>query len=289
MTIAVGFEPGHLHAVRLVVLRVALGLAPGSVGASGCSAASAGRCSCARRALRDEPGGRRSSPSTRLPPAIDALESAVLLGRTAQGDPGRSARAGGGGQHPDHRRRAELLRRRPAARPQLVDPTRADGDGLMLLDGLFPGLAPGEEYEFGQTDRRLSSAAQKILKAADERARAARAASEGAAAGARASIVVATAIAAALVFVFGLAALDASVDPRGCRSWSSSARSSPNCSPSRLVSHKPLTALGAETRDHLDGLKQFIEWAEADRIRMLQSTAGRRARADRHRPTAGRC
>ena len=41
-----------------------------------------------------------------------------------------------------------------------------------------------------------------------------------------------------------------------------------------LVVHKPLTAVGAETRDHLLGLKQFIEWAEADRIRMLQSPEG---------------
>jgi hypothetical protein len=41
-----------------------------------------------------------------------------------------------------------------------------------------------------------------------------------------------------------------------------------------LVSRKPLTALGAETRDHLRGLKVFIEWAEADRIRMLQSPQG---------------
>lgn len=41
-----------------------------------------------------------------------------------------------------------------------------------------------------------------------------------------------------------------------------------------MVSRKPLTAAGAETRDHLAGLKEFIEWAEADRIRMLQSPQG---------------
>ena len=41
-----------------------------------------------------------------------------------------------------------------------------------------------------------------------------------------------------------------------------------------LVSRKPLTAAGAEVRDHLKGLKEFIEWAEADRIRMLQSPMG---------------
>jgi hypothetical protein len=41
-----------------------------------------------------------------------------------------------------------------------------------------------------------------------------------------------------------------------------------------LVARRPLTAKGAETRDHLKGLQVFIEWAEADRIRMLQSPRG---------------
>jgi len=48
-----------------------------------------------------------------------------------------------------------------------------------------------------------------------------------------------------------------------------------------LVARKPLTSLGAEGRDHLKGLKEFIEWAEADRIRMLQSPMGaERVRVD---------
>ena len=41
-----------------------------------------------------------------------------------------------------------------------------------------------------------------------------------------------------------------------------------------MCSRKPLTVRGAETRDHLLGLKEFIAWAEADRIRMLQSPSG---------------
>ncbi|MCR2825081.1 DUF2207 domain-containing protein, partial [Microbacterium sp. zg.Y909] len=41
-----------------------------------------------------------------------------------------------------------------------------------------------------------------------------------------------------------------------------------------LVFHRPLTDAGAELRDHLAGLKIFIDWAEADRIRMLQSPQG---------------
>ncbi len=41
-----------------------------------------------------------------------------------------------------------------------------------------------------------------------------------------------------------------------------------------LVSKKPFTDRGAEVRDHLAGLKMFMDWAEADRIRMLQSPEG---------------
>ena len=149
----------------------------------------------------------------------------------------------------------------------------------MLLPGLFPIGMPGEEFEFGRSDTRFSTTAQKVLKAA---------AKELKSRGLRRQIPphvravpVAIAIAsAALVLLFGIAAALAYVTL-----WV----------PvllifgavlvvllvAGLVSRKPLTAQGAEARDHLKGLKQFIEWAEADRIRMLQSPQGaERARVD---------
>ena len=43
---------------------------------------------------------------------------------------------------------------------------------------------------------------------------------------------------------------------------------------SLVVSKRPLTSAGAEVREHLDGLRLFIGWAEADRLRMLQSVSG---------------
>src|SRR5690606_36982077 len=44
------------------------------------------------------------------------------------------------------------------------DPSLADTDGRMLLDGLFgPGAPPGTVFEFGRTDTRVSSAARRIL------------------------------------------------------------------------------------------------------------------------------
>ena len=41
-----------------------------------------------------------------------------------------------------------------------------------------------------------------------------------------------------------------------------------------LTARKPLTDKGAELRDHLEGLKEYIELAEADRLRVLQSPQG---------------
>ena len=41
-----------------------------------------------------------------------------------------------------------------------------------------------------------------------------------------------------------------------------------------LTTRKPLTDKGAELRDHLEGLKEYIELAEADRLRVLQSPQG---------------
>ncbi|MDF2580409.1 MAG: hypothetical protein K0S49_1988, partial [Microbacterium sp.] len=138
--------------------------------------------------------------------------------------------------------------------------------------GLFPSGMPGEEFEFGRTDTRFSSTAQKVLKAATSELTT-RGLRRRVPVGPRAWPVVIAIVSAVLVLLFGIGALVAYVTP-----WV----------PvvliigavlvvvvvAGLVSHKPLTAAGAETRDHLRGLKQFIEWAEADRIRMLQSPQG---------------
>jgi hypothetical protein len=56
---------------------------------------------------------------------------------------------------------------KPKLIAELVDRSKADGDGMMLLDGLFPGGMPGAQYQFGKQDTRFSKVAQKILAAAE--------------------------------------------------------------------------------------------------------------------------
>lgn len=224
-----------------------------------------------RRHVRDEPGRPVIIAEYTPPRAVDALESAVMLGLTTKAIPAEvleqavvgSIRIVEGGRK---------MFGGVKLRAVLVDPSKADGDGRMLLDGLFPTGSPGEEFEFGSTDTRLSSAAQKILKAANQELvnRGLRREVPGQV---RAWPLLAAIGAAVLIFLTGFAALNAMVDPLVpivlmvasviATIWIGG-----------LVARKPLTAAGAETRDHLEGLKIFIEWAEADRIRMLQSPVG---------------
>ncbi|WP_438354232.1 DUF2207 domain-containing protein [Microbacterium sp. CJ88] len=223
------------------------------------------------RRLSDEPGRPTIIAEYTPPPGVDALESAVLLGKSAKAIPAEVLEQAVVGSI----RIVETTtgrRGKATLSAELLDPSRADADGRMLLDGLFPQLTPGETYEFGRTDSRFSSAAQKILKAA---------AAELVARGLRRSVgapprawpIVAVLVATAAVFVFGMLAIAAGVSP--VVPIVLIGLSVPTLFVvAALVSRRPLTAKGAETRDHLLGLKTFIEWAEADRIRMLQSPAG---------------
>ncbi|MHC2997716.1 DUF2207 domain-containing protein [Microbacterium sp. HJ5] len=223
------------------------------------------------RHLRDEPGRPVIIAEYTPPRAVDALESAVMLGHMTKAIPAEVLEQAVVGSI----RIVEGERKffgGAKLRAVLIDPSRADGDGRMLLDGLFPSGAPGEEFEFGRTDTRFSSAAQSILKAANQEL-VNRGLRREVPARVRVLPLLAAIGAAVLIFLTGFAALDNLVYPLVpilmivgsvlATIWVGG-----------MVSRKPLTAAGAETRDHLRGLEQFIEWAEADRIRMLQSPQG---------------
>jgi uncharacterized membrane protein YgcG len=230
------------------------------------------------RHLRDEPGRPVIIAEYTPPRDIDALESAVLLGKTSKAIP------------------AEVLEQAVVGsirieegppkwfggtrlKAVLVDPSRADGDGRMLLPGLFPSGMPCEEFEFGRSDTRFSTTAQKVLKAAAKELRS-RGLRREVPLHVRAVPIAIAIASAALVLLFGIAAALEYVTV-----WVPVLLIVGGVLVvllvAGLVSRKPLTAQGAEARDHLEGLEQFIEWAEADRIRMLQSPRGaERVRVD---------
>ncbi|MEV8267254.1 DUF2207 domain-containing protein [Microbacterium sp. NPDC076911] len=270
MTVAIGFEAGTFSAFNPSMFASGWGWAQllaalaliGSVVWAGVNRA---------RFLRDAPGRPTIIAEFTPPPVVDALESAVLLGLTAKAIPAEVLEQAvvGSLRIIEGERKffggAKLI-------AQLVDPSRADGDGRMLLRGLFPNGQPGDEFEFGRSDTRFSSAAQKILKAAQQEL-VNRGLRREVPAGVRALPILLAAVSAGAVLFFGLIAIANFVD--GLLLFVLLIAAIPAFFVViALLTRKPLTAKGAEVRDHLKGLKVFIEWAEADRIRMLQSPAG---------------
>ncbi len=234
------------------------------------------------RHLSDEPGRPTIIAEYTPPREVDALESAVLLGKTTKAIPAEVLEQAVVGSI----RIVEGDRKffgGVKLKAQLIDPWRADGDGRLLLAGLFPMLQPGTEYEFGKTDTRFSAAAQNILKVANEELTR-RGLRRDVPATVRAWPVLAAMAASGLVIASAIFAFVSAVDPL-IPILMIIASSLAFFIVIGLISRKPLTALGAEVRDHLKGLKEFIEWAEADRIRMLQSPMGaERVRIDPRDP-----
>lgn len=271
MTIAIGFDPETFTEFDASYFASPWGWLQSGIALLGLGVAVVWAGVTRARRLRDEPGRPVIIAEYTPPRGIDALESAVLLGRATKAIPAEVLEQAVVGSI-----RIEEGPRKwfggARLKAVLVDPSLADGDGRMLLPGLFPAGMPGEEFEFGRSDTRFSTTAQKVLKAASSEL-AARGLRRKVPVGARAWPVAIAVVSAALVLLFGIAAVEAFVAP---------------LVPILLivaavlvvlfvvgtVSRKPLTAAGAEVRDHLLGLKQFIEWAEADRIRMLQSPQG---------------
>lgn len=270
LTIAVGFADGTFVTFDSGYLASPFGW--GQLGA-GLLAVGAGALGlrARRRELADEPGRPTIIAEYDPPRIVDALESAVLLGQSSKAIPAEVLEQAVRGSI----RILESDGRgwgKPKLIAELVDRSKADGDGMMLLDGLFPGGAPGAQYQFGKQDTRFSKVAQKILAAAE---------TELTARGLRRAVplrarwlpILLAVAGAGLALGLGFVAIAAYVQP--VLPWTVIGISvAIAVVVIGVCSRKPLTALGAETRDHLRGLEEFIRWAEADRIRMLQSPAG---------------
>ncbi|MCR2812442.1 MULTISPECIES: DUF2207 domain-containing protein [Microbacterium] len=271
MTIAVGFAPDTFVLFDSSYLASGWGWAQ-SASALVLAGAVGGAVWTRRRFLRDAPGRSTIIAEYTPPPGVDALESAVMLGKTSKAIPAEvleqaivgSIRILEGSKRVFGGTRLQV---------ELIDPSRADRDGRMLLDGLFgKGAQPGAIYEFGKQDTRLSRVASKILKEAGEELES-RGVRRSVPARVRTWPAVALFVATVLVIVFGGLALSASVNEAVPLVLMVAAGIALAVGLG-MVFHRPLTDAGAELRDHLAGLKVFIDWAEKDRIRMLQSPQG---------------
>ncbi len=270
LTLAVGFEPGTFTLFDTSFAASPVGWGQLAAGA-GVLGAGALAFRARRRPLADEPGRPTIIAEYTPPKGMDALESAVLLGRTSKAVAAEVLEQAVVGSI----RIIEGERRVFGGKPliaELVDPSLADGDGRMLLSALFPSGVPGEQYTFGRQDTRVSSTAQKILAEA-ERELKRRGFRREVPAGARTWPVLAVVAMSALVFLLGIIAIDDGTNalvPVLLMVLAGVVFAATIV----MVSRRPLSAAGAEARDHLKGLEEFIQWAETDRIRMLQSPEG---------------
>jgi hypothetical protein len=267
MTIAVGFAPGTFTPFDSSPLASPFGWLQGMSLLGGIAALVAAIVVRARR-LRDDPGRPTIIAEYTPPRGLDALESAVLLGKTAKGIPAEVLEQAIAGSL----RVVEGPRKWGSATYELhlVDRSRGDENGRELLDGMFHGGAT--TYTLGKSDSRLSRTAQKILADA-ERALKQKGMRRVVPARVRVWPILAAVLAAAGATGFGIAALGAGVFA-AVPIVLLIAGALLVFVVAGLLSRRPLTARGAEARDHLRGLELFIDWAEADRIRMLQSPQG---------------
>ena len=119
-----------------------------------------------RRPLADDPGRPTIIAEYDPPSNVDALESAVLLGKRDKAVAAEILeQAVSGSIRIVEGDRTWTGKTKLVA--ELVDPARADADGHVLLQALFPSGMPGERYEFGKQDSRLASRVQKLLSMAD--------------------------------------------------------------------------------------------------------------------------
>lgn len=270
MTVAVAFEPATFTMRDTSYFAGGAGwvqVAAGLLGLGAVGSAVFAR----RRFMADEEGHPVIVPQYEPPAGWDAFAAAVLLGRPNGPTAELLEQAVRGSI-----RLVETPRRlgKPLLTAVLINPAAAgDKDGHDLLVGLFgEALIPGSEYAFDGADDAFASHVAKMtsrmttsLNEAGVRRKVP--------AGARIWPIVAIGVA----LTGGIVAL-VNFDKGGSGIVIGAAVAGllALCFVAVIIiiAKRPYTRAGAETRDHLRGLETFMRWAEADRIRMLQSRTG---------------
>ena len=269
VSVAIGFEPGTFTPFDGSVLASPWAIAQLGGGALGVGAlvwAGVVR----RRKLQDEPGRPTVIAEYDPPAGIDAATAAAILGKPAKIVPAEILEQAVVGSLRIIETKGFLGRSKFTA--ELVDPSRADENGRIILKGLFgKQLQPGATFAFGSTSSRFGKAAQSLTTWAGARDKKLRRGSGIGGLGKGPLILFA--IAFAITIGCGIMALIGFVTPLVpilLLVFTFLA----TFAVFLILSRRPFTREGAEIRDHLLGLREFIAWAEEDRIRMLQSPHG---------------
>lgn len=268
VTLSVGFEPGTFAMFDSSYFASGWGWAQ-----SGSFLALLGAFAWAivvwRRVLRDSPGRGVVVAEYEPPADITPLSAAVLLSKPSKAAPAALLELALRGAI-----RIEEVpggsRARPKLRAVLVNASLAGEDGREFLDALFDENAqPGAEFAFGERNTAFAQTSENMRTwaAADLEERGMY---RTVPRGRRRPVVWALILATAATIVTGALALSAQVDPAVPMVMFIVAALI-GAIGLLLLAHRPVSPKGAETRERLAGLRLFISWAEADRIRMLQS------------------
>ncbi|WP_052460685.1 DUF2207 domain-containing protein [Microbacterium gorillae] len=273
MTIAVPFRPGTFTVPDMSYLGdPAAPLQLGGLGLGVVGAALA--VWFRRRFLRDSPGYPTVIPQYEPPQGMDAPDAAVFRSNRSRVLPSgtlelavRGAVALIDGRGPNSSGNQTV---------QLLDPARAGGGSdAALLPALFgDDVHPGARARLGVQDSVMAGSVSALTSGIAEYQK-----------GiglwrpvpgwVRALPIVVGAIGALAALLAGFAVMSVPGAPRNGVAWAVLGVALVLLIPTiLLVVRRPLSERGAQLRDHLEGLRQFIAWAEQDRIAMLQSYTG---------------
>ncbi|SFN75804.1 DUF2207 domain-containing protein [Mycetocola miduiensis] len=229
-----------------------------------------------RRHTRDAPGRGIIVPQYTVPKALDIFVAADLIGKAAKAMPAlilslavrRNLRIIDDGES------SSLFSSKTDYRLQFLTDAGASAADVEVLDALFgQRRRPGAMKDLSATDTELAKEVQAFVAGAPEASVDAGYRVKRRVRGARWFIAAAI---IALVALFGL--FIAAVALYGVNAWvvlSGVVGLAATIGTFFAVSsRKALTAEGAEVRDYLLGLREYLALAEADRIAMLQSPAG---------------
>ncbi|GAA2540267.1 hypothetical protein GCM10009860_21320 [Microbacterium mitrae] len=267
VTIAVGFEPGTF--VPFDGSYLTQGATPVQLGLVGLGIAGfIGAIVVRRTKMRDAPGHPVVVAQYEPPAGVDAMNAAVMLGRRASATTAEILEQAVRG--------TIYIREDDAKRKEfslvLADPTLVgDANGQKLIDILFgAGAAPGAEVALKENEK-LATELPAMVSAT---------AAEQLAGGVRytpparwrVQLPIVLVLLGVAAFVVGIVISATTFNPTaGLIGGGAFALSLVGIS---MLFKRPFTSFGANLRDHLLGLKEFMTWAEADRIRMLQSPEG---------------
>ncbi|MET0933073.1 MAG: DUF2207 domain-containing protein [Mycetocola sp.] len=274
-SLAVAFEKGTFVTPEIPSTWPAFTVVPAAVAGAGLLALLAALLA-RRRNTRDAPGRGILVPQYTVPKGLDIFVAADLIGKTAKAMPAllislavrRNLRIIDDGES------SSLFSSKTDYQLQFLTDQGTSAADAAVLDLLFgPYRRPGMLKDLSATDTTLAKEVQALTAAAPQ---------ASVAAGYRVKRTVKgtgwfVAI-AAVVFVCVLALFIAAVAMYGVNVWVLVALVA---AVGVLVGmillvlpRKALTEHGAEVREYLLGLREYLELAEADRIAMLQSPAG---------------